>query len=97
MIYTRDITNITFILKEIEIFGKGPLWINRFSGLLGEGIFNSDGNVWYKHRKISANLFKLNSFKNEIIETFYNHCIELIDVINEEKVKEKKFDIQVRN
>jgi hypothetical protein len=94
LISTRNIENITFILKEVETFGKGPNWIQRFSGLLGEGIFNSDGEVWYKHRKLSANLFKMSSFKNEMIDTFYDHCCELVEVINDLPVN-SKFDIQV--
>jgi hypothetical protein len=81
MVFTRNIDNITHVLKEIDTFGKGPLWIERFSGLLGQGIFNSDGEIWYKHRKVSANLFKLSSFKNEILDTFHAHSLELIDVL----------------
>jgi cytochrome P450 len=94
MVFTRNIENITFVLKEIDTFGKGPLWIERFHGLLGQGIFNSDGEVWYKHRKVSANLFKLSSFKNEILDTFHNHCSELIGVLRE-KPAGTKIDIQV--
>jgi hypothetical protein len=94
MVFTRNIENITFVLKEIETFGKGPLWIDRFHGLLGQGIFNSDGEVWYKHRKVSANLFKLSSFKNEILDTFHIHCGELIEVLKQ-KPTGSKIDIQV--
>jgi hypothetical protein len=95
IVSTRNIENITFILKEVETFGKGPNWIQRFSGLLGQGIFNSDGEIWYKHRKLSANLFKMSSFKNEMIDTFYGHCCELVEVIGEIPTH-SKFDIQVR-
>lgn len=91
---TSSVENITYVLKEVDKFGKGPNWIQRFSGLLGQGIFNSDGEIWMKHRKISANLFKLSSFKNEMIDTFYDHCKELVDVMNGIP-SNQKFDVQV--
>jgi cytochrome P450 len=93
LVSTQSIENITFILKNVDMFGKGPNWTARFSGLLGRGIFNSDGETWYHHRKLSANLFKMSSFKNEMIDTFYDHCQELIDVLMESP-QGQKFDIQ---
>ena len=94
MVVTNNIENITFILKNVDTFGKGPEWTSRFDKLLGNGIFNADGAVWYKHRKTSAHLFKLNTFKHEMIDTFDIHCNELVQVI---KTKNgKPFDIQVR-
>jgi cytochrome P450 len=93
MMYTNNIDNITHVLKNVDTFGKGPDWITRFSSLLGNGIFNADGAVWYKHRKTSAHLFKLNTFKHEMVDTFDAHCNELVDVI---KTKGgKPFDVQV--
>jgi cytochrome P450 len=93
LVSTQSIENITYVLKQVDMFGKGPNWTSRFSGLLGQGIFNSDGETWYHHRKLSANLFKMSSFKNEMIDTFYDHCQELIEVLNESQ-RGKAFDIQ---
>ena len=94
IVSTRNIENITFILKDVDTFGKGENWIQRFSNLLGKGIFNSDGEAWYKHRKLSANLFKLSCFKNEMIDTFHLHCLELVEVLKGTP-NNQKFDIQV--
>jgi hypothetical protein len=93
MLATANLSNIEYVLKNVDIYGKGPIWAERFYGLLGTGIFNSDGAVWYKHRRISANLFKLSSFKNEILNTFFSHSIELAEVIHSKG--STKFDIQV--
>ncbi|CAE7452525.1 CYP704B1 [Symbiodinium microadriaticum] len=92
LIFTNRIDNITYILKNVDTFGKGPEWTSRFDKLLGNGIFNADGPVWHKHRKTSAHLFKLNTFKHEMIDAFDAHCNELVQVI---KMKDgKPFDIQ---
>lgn len=93
MVFTNDIENITHILKNVDTFGKGPEWITRFKLLLGSGIFNADGPTWYKHRKTSAHLFKLNTFKHEMVDTFDAHCTELVDAIKGKGGK--AFDIQV--
>ena len=36
---------------------KGPEWHRRFKVLLGDGIFNVDGKLWYLHRKLSSRMF----------------------------------------
>ena len=72
---TYDPKNIQHILKDdFDKFGKGPVFRTRAQGLLGNGIFNVDGNPWYIHRKISANLFNVRLFKTTILSTFLEHC-----------------------
>eukprot|EP00602_Paraphysomonas_sp_CaronLab_P010193 CAMPEP_0185018244 /NCGR_PEP_ID=MMETSP1103-20130426/1030_1 /TAXON_ID=36769 /ORGANISM="Paraphysomonas bandaiensis, Strain Caron Lab Isolate" /LENGTH=496 /DNA_ID=CAMNT_0027547987 /DNA_START=39 /DNA_END=1529 /DNA_ORIENTATION=+ len=81
IVFTNDVDNITYILKNVDTFGKGPLFSEKFHGLLGDGIFNSDGKVWYKHRKTSSHLFNLNKFKSSVLDTFNAHCNVLIDIL----------------
>jgi hypothetical protein len=43
MVMTRDIENITYILKtNFENYPKGPVMKYRFRALLGDGIFNAE-------------------------------------------------------
>jgi hypothetical protein len=97
---TNDVKNVTHTLKNVKTYGKGPKWYARMSHLLGNGIFNADGDLWYKHRKTSSHLFNLNKFRNEMSHTFNQHCTTLIKCIhNKSKGNKSKsflssFDLQ---
>ena len=92
VVVTNDINNITHVLKNIKTYGKGPVWNIRMWQLLGSGIFSADGDLWYKHRKTSSHLFNLNKFRNEMSQTFNEHCSILINCIL--KKGKKSFDLQ---
>lgn len=52
---TCDPRNLEHILKtRFENYPKGPTWHAVFHDLLGDGIFNSDGEVWLRQRKTAA-------------------------------------------
>nr|AYM55632.1 cytochrome p450 [Croton stellatopilosus] len=52
---TCDPRNIEHILKtRFDNYPKGPTWQAVFHDLLGEGIFNSDGETWLFQRKTAA-------------------------------------------
>ncbi|KAL0542282.1 hypothetical protein IC582_022380 [Cucumis melo] len=52
---TCDPKNLEHILKtRFENYPKGPNWQAVFHDLLGDGIFNSDGNTWLFQRKTAA-------------------------------------------
>jgi hypothetical protein len=81
LVVTNDVQNVTHTLKNVKTYGKGPKWYSRMKHLLGNGIFSADGDQWYKHRKTSSHLFNLNKFRNEMIDTFNQHCTMLIKAI----------------
>ncbi len=59
-IFTTNPENVEHILKtNFENYEKGPFFRDRFHDLLGNGIFNADGDVWRPQRKISSNLFNV--------------------------------------
>ncbi|RYH21643.1 cytochrome P450 [archaeon] len=93
-VMTGDIANITYILKtNFENFGKsGGNFKPKMQGLLGNGIFNADGDQWYVHRKTSAHLFKLGQFKTSVLETFHEHLVIATSLIRSKA--EKAFDLQ---
>eukprot|EP01031_Cornospumella_fuschlensis_P039477 gene39477-48058_t len=92
-VMTSDIANITYILKtNFENFGKsGGNFKPKMQGLLGNGIFNADGDQWYVHRKTSAHLFKLGQFKTCVLETFHEHLAIATSLI---RARTGKFDLQ---
>ena len=52
---TCDSKNLKHILKtRFENYPKGPNWQAVFHDLLGDGIFNSDGDTWLFQRKTAA-------------------------------------------
>ncbi|XP_062027581.1 cytochrome P450 86A22-like [Rosa rugosa] len=52
---TCDPKNLEHILKlRFDNYPKGPTWQAAFHDLLGEGIFNSDGDTWLFQRKTAA-------------------------------------------
>lgn len=59
--YTDHPANVKHILKDnFSNYEKGALWRSIFREILGNGIFNADGEIWASHRKISAKLFSPN-------------------------------------
>jgi cytochrome P450 len=88
---TTDVQNVQYILKDhFSNFGKtGGSFKPRLQGLLGNGIFNSDGKQWYAHRKTSAHLFKMNKFKGNILDIFNDDLNQVIQVISGKLDQEK--------
>jgi len=65
---TVDPKNIEWILKtNLSNYPKGTnVFYKPFFDVLGDGIFNVDGEKWMHQRKISSRLFTINSFKTHI-------------------------------
>jgi len=81
LVFTNSVQNVEHVLKtNFNNYGKGPLLYRRFLGLFGDGIFNSDGDIWYHHRKVSSNIFSMTKFKTTILDTF-NQKLDLF-IIN---------------
>ncbi|CAM0903380.1 unnamed protein product [Alopecurus aequalis] len=52
---TCDPRNLEHVLKSrFDNYPKGPFWHGVFGDLLGDGIFNSDGDTWVAQRKTAA-------------------------------------------
>ncbi|KAG8065715.1 hypothetical protein GUJ93_ZPchr0004g38244 [Zizania palustris] len=52
---TCDPRNLEHVLKaRFDNYPKGPFWHGVFGDLLGDGIFNSDGETWLAQRKTAA-------------------------------------------
>lgn len=96
-IMTNDVANITHILKtNFENYGKSSyVFKPKFQGLLGDGIFNADGQQWFAHRKTSAHLFKLEQFKTSVLAIFNEDLDQVIDLIDKKSANnDGTFDFQ---
>lgn len=53
--------NVKHVLSDkFKQHEKGEYWLRIFGDLLGNGIFNTDGQQWAIHRKVQANMFSRN-------------------------------------
>jgi len=84
-VFTNSVENITHILKDnFDNYVKGPAMKFRFTPLLGDGIFNSDGESWRWHRKTSAYLFNVSAFRSTVLTTFNKHASHVIRILQEQ-------------
>ncbi|KAF8164833.1 cytochrome P450 [Crassisporium funariophilum] len=57
-IITFEPDHIKAILAtQFDAFDKGPILYEQFTGLLGTGVFNSDGDMWKFHRSMTRPFF----------------------------------------
>ncbi|XP_071730900.1 cytochrome P450 94A1-like isoform X1 [Rutidosis leptorrhynchoides] len=69
-ICTADPTNIHhFLRSNFPNYVKGIRFTSMLHELLGNGIFNSDGQLWSSQRKIASHEFNTKSLRNFISET----------------------------
>ncbi|KAE8647857.1 hypothetical protein Csa_000557 [Cucumis sativus] len=65
---TCDPKNLEHILKtRFENYPKGPNWQAVFHDLLGDGIFNSDGDTWLFQRKTAALEFTTRTLRQAMV------------------------------
>lgn len=62
---TSNVKNIEHMLRtHFDNYPKGPQWQAAFHDLLGDGIFNSDGEIWLVQRKTAALEFTTRTLRN---------------------------------
>lgn len=74
---TCDPKNLEHILKtRFDNYPKGPTWQAVFHDLLGQGIFNSDGETWLFQRKTAALEFTTRTLR-QAMARWVNRAIKL--------------------
>ncbi|XP_010262795.1 PREDICTED: cytochrome P450 86A1 [Nelumbo nucifera] len=69
--------NIEYVLKtRFDNYPKGPTWQEAFHDLLGQGIFNSDGDTWLIQRKTAALEFTTRTLR-QAMARWVNRTIRL--------------------
>ncbi|KAJ7568899.1 hypothetical protein O6H91_01G052200 [Diphasiastrum complanatum] len=95
IIHTADPINVEYILKTKFVnYPKGKETLERQHDFLGDGIFNSDGETWKRHRKIASYEFsnrKLRDFSSKI---FKKNAIRLADILNSAAKSNEEVELQ---
>ncbi|OVA05830.1 Cytochrome P450 [Macleaya cordata] len=93
---TCDPKNLEHILKtRFDNYPKGPTWQAVFHDLLGEGIFNSDGDTWLFQRKTAALEFTTRTLR-QAMARWVNRAIKLRlwPILSTAKTEFKQVDLQ---
>lgn len=93
---TCDPKNLEHILKtRFDNYPKGPTWQSVFHELLGQGIFNSDGDTWLFQRKTAALEFTTRTLR-QAMGRWVNRAIKLrfCPVLETAQVEGKPVDLQ---
>mmetsp|Transcript_43301 Transcript_43301/g.92688 ORF Transcript_43301/g.92688 Transcript_43301/m.92688 type:complete len:501 (-) Transcript_43301:215-1717(-) len=67
IVNTTDPKIVEHILKtNFDNYPKGEWFREMLEELLGQGIFNADGEIWHHQRKTASHMFTASQFKNHI-------------------------------
>ncbi|KAJ3318193.1 hypothetical protein HDU76_000903 [Blyttiomyces sp. JEL0837] len=81
-IMTVDPAIIEYVLKtNFGNYQKGPIFKNVMTPLLGVGIFNADGEIWHRQRKITSHIFTTKNFREVINAVFLEDIESLLKVL----------------
>ncbi|KAI3696026.1 hypothetical protein L1987_79035 [Smallanthus sonchifolius] len=95
MLFTTNPLDIHHILtKNFSNYPKGDNFRKIFD-ILGDGIFNSDGELWETHRKVTMCVFKHAGFQS-LLETILWNKVEkgLLPILESISRQGKKMDLQ---
>lgn len=93
---TCDPKNLEHILKtRFDNYPKGPMWQAVFHDLLGQGIFNSDGDTWLFQRKTAALEFTTRTLR-QAMARWVNRAIKLrfCPILKAAEAKAEPVDLQ---
>lgn len=93
---TCDPRNLEHILKtRFDNYPKGPTWQAVFHDLLGDGIFNTDGDTWLFQRKTAALEFTTRTLR-QAMARWVNRAIEhrLCPILHTAQLRADPVDLQ---
>ncbi|KAG8371015.1 hypothetical protein BUALT_Bualt13G0043100 [Buddleja alternifolia] len=96
IVCTADPSNLEQVLRsKFSNYVKGFRFQSVLSELLGNGIFNVDGELWFTQRKIASHEFTTNSLKYFVSDTVQSQLsIRLIPYISSTCNNQEVIDIQ---
>ncbi|KAI9362998.1 cytochrome P450 [Zopfochytrium polystomum] len=81
---TVDPLIVEHVLKtNFEAYNKGATLKEGMRPLLGHGIFSEDGDVWYRQRKISSQIFTARNFRESMSSVISQETGRLLDVLQQ--------------
>ncbi|KAJ3356195.1 hypothetical protein HDU83_001774 [Entophlyctis luteolus] len=91
MIFINNPKDVEHILKTKF---SGPMFHARVQDVLGEGIFNSDGEQWKAQRKTAANIFNVKNFKDFVSTVFTSEMETFSTILSEYATSGEQFNLQ---
>lgn len=82
-----------FLKTNFHKYEKGPDFHEKFVDLLGDGIFNVDGEAWKVQRKTASKVFNIRNFKDNMSVVFSNHIRTFMSILNARAKDQAEFDL----
>ncbi|TXG70251.1 hypothetical protein EZV62_005186 [Acer yangbiense] len=95
-VFTANPSNVEYILKtNFENYPKGERFLSVLEDFLGQGIFNSDGELWKVQRKTASYEFNTKSLRNFVIENVSSEIsARLVPTLTKAAETEQVLDLQ---
>lgn len=77
------------------LFEKGELYRSYMDVLLGDGIFNADGEMWRKQRKTASFEFASKNLRDFSTVVFREYGVKLASILCQASVDNRNMDMQV--
>eukprot|EP01130_Rhizamoeba_saxonica_P006620 TRINITY_DN262_c0_g1_i1.p1 TRINITY_DN262_c0_g1~~TRINITY_DN262_c0_g1_i1.p1 ORF type:complete len:534 (-),score=99.46 TRINITY_DN262_c0_g1_i1:60-1661(-) len=94
MVLTCNPENIKYILKtNFNNYIKGPIFTRNLGNLLGNGIFNTNGDLWRMQRKTFSHMFSVVELRN-MLDIFKKHSPSVVEILDEQADSGSSIDIE---
>ncbi|XP_047332277.1 cytochrome P450 704B1 [Impatiens glandulifera] len=93
--YIADPANVEHVLKtNFANYPKGEVYHSYMEVLLGDGIFNVDGELWRKQRKTASFEFASKNLRDFSAVVFKEYSLKLSEILSEASFCSKEVDMQ---
>jgi long-chain fatty acid omega-monooxygenase len=93
-VFVVDPRDVKYILVDnFENYPKGQEISAIFRVLAGDGIFNSDGELWRAQRKTMSHVFKIRSLRS-MLNVFVDHGRKLVRLLDDVAARDGVVDLQ---
>ncbi|XP_074376377.1 cytochrome P450 704B1 [Apium graveolens] len=93
--YIADPANVEHVLKtNFANYPKGDVYHSYMEVLLGDGIFNVDGDLWRKQRKTASFEFASKNLRDFSTLVFREYSLKLSDILSQASFQNQEVDLQ---
>ncbi|KAI3944104.1 hypothetical protein MKW92_037306 [Papaver armeniacum] len=93
--FISEPANVEHVLKtNFNNYPKGEAFHELMEGFLGDGIFNSDGEMWRQQRKIASFEFASRNLRNFSTTVFREYALILSGILHQASICGKEIDMQ---
>ncbi|KAL0447035.1 UNVERIFIED_CONTAM: cytochrome [Sesamum latifolium] len=93
--YIADPANVEHVLRtNFNNYPKGEVYHSYMEVLLGDGIFNADGELWRKQRKTASFEFASKNLRDFSTVVFREYSLKLFDILCQASYSNQEIDMQ---